>query len=557
MGSAASVKNYCEYYCCPEETKSISSIIENNSNFNQEKENPSNEPDNSFYNKTITNLIMLKNKDNNRSNSSINNENNKEKNELIDKNDEINNNKINIIDDEIYKKNLTTHKENKKVIFESPKKINLINSITFSKESKIETGKKSNLKKKSKSKSKSKSKKKEKIKANIDKNNGLSTSKKDESKTKKRKKFNTEINIKKESEIITNLEEEKNNKFHTNLLIIPKNESIFDSEVIKCNSTNLLAMILDDINVSEESFRSFQMKSNVFQNEFPKFAPKRQIDNDHIKGNFLMKKMKFKYQGNKDEEGKKLGFGILLYEDTSKLMGNFFFFFLNGVVYFYNCGIDNSTFIGEYRNNIPNGYGVYSRQGLKLEGNNWNKNYINDIGIALWDEGDIYEGEFKNNIKEGIGTYRWEDGASYMGYFKNNQLNGYGYINFANGNSYVGEFNDGYLSGWGEFTWEDGKCYIGNYYKNKKNGFGIFIWSFKPLVALIGFWDKGVQIGFFIKLMNGTAKYFFYQKSQKHIEIGNKGDICRYLNPQQMKYKTFLKKSYNYFENFIKSASKI
>ena len=127
MGSAASVKNYCEYYCCPEETKSISSIIENNSNFNQEKENPSNEPDNSFYNKTITNLIMLKNKDNNRSNSSINNENNKEKNELIDKNYEINNNKINIIDDEIYKKNLTTHKENKKVIFESPKKINLIN----------------------------------------------------------------------------------------------------------------------------------------------------------------------------------------------------------------------------------------------------------------------------------------------------------------------------------------------------------------------------------------------------------------------------------------------
>ena len=504
MGSAASVKDYCENICCPEETKSLNSLIENNSCFNQEKENPSNEANNSYYNKTITNLIMLKNLDNNMSNSSLNNENKIDKKEVIEKEDKKNNNnKINLIDDEIYKKN-------------------------------------------------------KKIKDYHDKVNGLLTSNKSSSKKDKRPKYNTQINIKKESEINTNFEDERNIKYNTNLLIVPKNdETIYDSEIIKCNSSNLLGIILDTTNVSEESFRSVKMKSNVFQSEFPKFALKRQLDNDYIKGYFLMKKMKFKYQGSKDSEGKKLGFGILLYEDTSKLMGNFFDSKLNGIVYFYNCGIDNSTFIGEYRNNIPNGYGVYSRQGLKLEGMNWNKNYINDIGIALWDEGDIYEGEFKNNIKEGIGTYRWEDGSTYMGHFENNQLNGYGYMNFANGNSYVGEFDDGYLSGWGKFTWEDGKCYVGNYYKNKKNGFGIFIWSFKPLIALIGFWEKGKQIGFFIKLMNGNQKYFFYQKSQKHIEIWNEGDICRYLSSEQMKYKNFLKKGYPYLEHFIKSAAKI
>ena len=457
MGSAASVKDYCENICCPEETKSLNSLIENNSCFNQEKENPSNEANNSYYNKTITNLIMLKNLDNNMSNSSLNNENKIDKKEVIEKEDKKNNNnKINLIDDEIYKKNFTVDKREKKVLFESPKKKNLINSITFSKNTKFEHGRKSSLKQRSNSKNK----KNKKIKDFHDKVNGLLTSNKSSSKKDKRPKYNTQINIKKESEINTNFEDERNIKYNTNLLIVPKNdETIYDSEIIKCNSSNLLGIILDTTNVSEESFRSVKMKSNVFQSEFPKFALKRQLDNDYIKGYFLMKKMKFKYQGSKDSEGKKLGFGILLYEDTSKLMGNFFDSKLNGIVYFYNCGLDNSTFIGEYRNNIPNGYGVYSRQGLKLEGMNWNKNYINDIGIALWDEGDIYEGEFKNNIKEGIGTYRWEDGSTYMGHFENNQLNGYGYMNFANGNSYVGEFDDGYLSGWGKFTWEDGKCY--------------------------------------------------------------------------------------------------
>ena len=100
-----------------------------------------------------------------------------------------------------------------------------------------------------------------------------------------------------------------------------------------------------------------KLNSNKFQDQIPKLSIKgRPLDNDIIKGNFLLKKMKFKYRGNKDSEGKKIGFGIILYEDSSKIVGNFYDSKINGWVNFYNCCLDKSTFAGEYINNFPNGY---------------------------------------------------------------------------------------------------------------------------------------------------------------------------------------------------------
>ena len=551
MGSAASVKKYCEDLCCPEKVELLDSYIKNNSNFIQENEIPSYDKDNSISNQKNTSIFMLNN-ENNISNSLINIEKDEEKRQN-NKDNKIN---LNFQINSFKEKNIVKN-GNKHVIFESPKKSNPISTRTFKPGSiKISNSIKNKFKNKTNTVKMNQAlniydDKKKKIIASFEKT--------------RRSKFNqnrklsiTYINGKHESKLKLNFEEENNKKNQTNILIYPKNEeAIFGTEVVKCNSTNLIKTLIDNINVSEESFRSVKLNSNKFQDQIPKLTIKgRPLDNDIIKGNFLLKKMKFKYRGNKDSEGKKIGFGIILYEDSSKIVGNFYDSKINGWVNFYNCCLDKSTFAGEYINNFPNGYGIYSRKGLKLEGMNWYKNYINDIGVAIWDEGDIYEGEFKDNLKEGIGMYKWEDGASYMGYFKNNQINGYGCMNFANGNSYIGEFHDGYLSGWGKFIWEDNKCYIGTYKKNKKDGFGIFIWSYQPLIALIGFWEKGQQIGLFVKLLKGTAKYYFYQKSNENIEIASKGDICRYLRPSQEKYKNFLKKSYEEFEYFIKSSTK-
>ena len=176
--------------------------------------------------------------------------------------------------------NVEMNKDSKKdITFEYSKKSKLKNTNTVNKVMKVDNDLKPNLR------PKSKSNKKKKIK-----------------KTKSKNKV--QFNIKKESEIKTNVEEEKNqkngedsninNKDNSNnnnnkLSIIQKNqESIFDSVVVKSNSSNLLNYIFETINVSEESFRSVELKSNKLQSEFPKFSLKGPLDNDFIKGNFLL-----------------------------------------------------------------------------------------------------------------------------------------------------------------------------------------------------------------------------------------------------------------------------
>jgi hypothetical protein len=40
--------------------------------------------------------------------------------------------------------------------------------------------------------------------------------------------------------------------------------------------------------------------------------------------------------------------------------------------------------------------------------------------------GEIYDGEHYNGIKNGHGIYTWPDGTKYDGYFKDDERNGHG-----------------------------------------------------------------------------------------------------------------------------------
>ena len=223
--------------------------------------------------------------------------------------------------------------------------------------------------------------------------------------------------------------------------------------------------------------------------------------------------------------------------------------------------LNYEEYIGEYKDYVPNGFGIYKNYitNLKITGI-FKNNTFSDIGIEESAEGGyIYRGDFINNKKEGYGTMIWKDGAKYQGEFKNNQANGYGMIEYPDNKFYQGEIKNGRMDGFGEFFWKDEKRYIGNYRNDKRNGFGIFISksienqsatasnklrnSFNNHSAYVGFWKNGNKDGFGITVSMIEIKYGLWENGVKRKYLDNNFALKTYIKWIDKQYhKLFLSK---------------
>ena len=567
MGAVASINNCYNDVCCPKDVKSKEEDnqregreVPSFQNINSLVSNPS--IDNDIYDIQNRNIFLFDNDEFNSINvepQNNRNENNNVNNDKIDENNNINKDNGLINNNNNIKDSLKSNSSNFSFkCFMKNDQINneINNDLNIGHKAKTNKVKNKNTYNKVEDDIGNKNNQNNNVE-NADDSDYLSKV------IKIQKTFRSYINKKMMSEKKTDFKDDNehsngisNGNEKNNLLNLDNPNKIKTSKNYSDLLINRHLINIEYIDVSEESFRSVTMKSNKCQLDPPQFCTLRDLDIDQIKGYFLLKKKMFKYRGQKDKNGKKIGFGKIIWEDSSKLKGYFTDSKLNGIVYFCNCNVEKSTFFGEYKDNIPEGYGIYQRKGFSLEGMNWNKNSLNDIGVAIWEEGEMYEGEFKNNVKDGIGLYRWADGTTYMGQFQKGKITGLGKMQFANGNVYEGQFNEGYITGWGKFVWDDGKYYIGNYNNNKKNGFGLFVWNLEPLNAVIGFWSQGKQNGVGVRLYKGHYKFSLFQESKSSMVINSKWELNKYLKPSQTKYKIFFKKKYNEFAKFVKFASK-
>ena len=91
--------------------------------------------------------------------------------------------------------------------------------------------------------------------------------------------------------------------------------------------------------------------------------------------------------------------------------------------------------------------------------------------------GDIYEGEWKDNKSHGQGTFFYladnkNKGDKYVGEYKDDKKSGYGTYSYADGDKYVGEWKDGKSHGQGTYTWTTGATYVGEWKDDKRHGKG-------------------------------------------------------------------------------------
>lgn len=257
------------------------------------------------------------------------------------------------------------------------------------------------------------------------------------------------------------------------------------------------------------------------------------LKDNKIKGYFLKKKVRYKYNGYLKNE-KKDGFGIVTWEDGSQFRAKFSNNSSKEICKY----IDSSKtiFYGVYDNNHPSGYGIYEEKNITYEGF-WTNNDLNGIGIEIWkEESTFYKGEFINSIKEGIGICRWEDGTIYQGEWKNNKMNGFGMIFYPDDRIYLGQIQDDVIHGFGEFNWPDNKKYIGEYVKEKKEGFGIFIWSLEPLIAYAGLWTKGKQNGIGASINNDKVTYSKWKNGRRDSLLQDQCEIEKYLKNQSLNH---------------------
>lgn len=185
--------------------------------------------------------------------------------------------------------------------------------------------------------------------------------------------------------------------------------------------------------------------------------------------------------------------------------------------------------------------------------------FHNVIGTFYWANGEVFEGQYKNNEFYGWGTFTWKDGSSYHGLWTNglrdifgthtyqdfvytgewrndgfdgdgcieynngNVLTGEfsmnrfddpnGFLHFTNGDEYKGEFQNFLFHGKGIFTYNDGRKYVGEWSEGEKHGEGIYYWPDGDIYK--GTWIKGKRHGKGIKIKNGVEENVEFKYGKK------------------------------------------
>ena len=214
---------------------------------------------------------------------------------------------------------------------------------------------------------------------------------------------------------------------------------------------------------NQENINNFNKKTNITNitniirlNKAP-FKNLNTKTNNYIKlsnNNIKPKNISFNYVTKKYPNGNYKGY--ILNDKREK----------TGIMIFDN----GAKYEGQWKNDKKNGKGVFT-----------SSHYYdceNFVGMK-------YEGEFKDDKFDGYGITTYTNGDRYEGEWKNNKQYGSGTVTYFNGEKYEGEWKEGMFDGIGTFFLKNGERFEGRFKNNKYNGYGKYFY-------LNGNWLEGV-----------------------------------------------------------------
>lgn len=115
-------------------------------------------------------------------------------------------------------------------------------------------------------------------------------------------------------------------------------------------------------------------------------------------------------------------------------------------------------FKGYFDENKQNGFGLIETQNLIYVGCIENRAAMG-FGISIYNNQEVYIGEWKNGFRNGDGCYFHSCGQKYIGNFSNGKKNGMGKSYYTNDDRYEGHFKDNYKDGHGIYFHSKTKVY--------------------------------------------------------------------------------------------------
>ena len=125
--------------------------------------------------------------------------------------------------------------------------------------------------------------------------------------------------------------------------------------------------------------------------------------------------------------------------------------------------VEENTYCHEIKDGKPHGEGELNAAGER-EG----------VGVMVYANGGMYEGQWVADKREGEGTYHFAEGNRYVGQFVAGNMEGKGTMHFANSNRYEGEWVANQKEGVGTLHYASGNRYEGEWVADRPEGEGTY-----------------------------------------------------------------------------------